>query len=233
MVDRQREERKAELRQSRLREEAAARASERRQRMLKLGAAAVFGAIVIVAAFILISESGSDSGGGNASDIRDAGLVSGLLKGIPQNGLELGDPKAKAVVVEFGDLQCPICKEYSETVIPKLISGPVRQGKARIEFRNYLVIGPQSADAGAAAIAAGRAGSRLELHRALLSQPGCRGLRLRRRRLPGVDRPGRRGARHCRVEQRPAQILAAQAGDDEDQQAGGLASASTARPRSW
>ncbi len=158
MVDRQREERKAKLRQSRLREEAAAQASERRQRMLKLGAAAAFGAIVIVAAFILISESGSDSGGGNASDIHDAGLVSGLLKGIPQEGLELGDPKAKAVVVEFGDLQCPICKEYSETAIPKLISGPVSQGKARIEFRNYLVIGPQSADAGAAAIAAGRQG---------------------------------------------------------------------------
>ena len=59
MADRQREERKAELRESRLREEAAARASERRQRMLKLGAAAVFGAIVIVAAFILISQSGS------------------------------------------------------------------------------------------------------------------------------------------------------------------------------
>ena len=61
-------------------------------------------------------------------------------------------------MIEFGDLQCPVCKEYSETVIPKLISGPVRQGKARLEFRNYLIIGPQSVDAGAAAIAAGEQG---------------------------------------------------------------------------
>ncbi len=158
MAEGQREERKAKLRESRQREEAAARASERRQRMLKLGAAAVFGAIVVVAAFILISQSGSDSGGGNASDIRDAGLVNGQLNGISQDGLTLGDPEAKTTVIEFGDLQCPICKEYSEAVIPKLISGPVRQGKARLEFRNYLIIGPQSVDAGAAAIAAGEQG---------------------------------------------------------------------------
>jgi protein-disulfide isomerase len=158
MADRQREERKAKLREERLREEAAAQAGERRQRMLKLGAAAVLAAILVVAAFILISQSGSDSGGGNAEDIQDAGLVNGQLKGIPQDGLTLGEPGAKAKVIEFGDLQCPICKEYSETVIPKLISGPVRQGKARLDFRNYLIIGPQSLDAGAAAIAAGQQG---------------------------------------------------------------------------
>ena len=157
MANRERDERKAKLREARLREEAAAQASERRQRMFKLGAAAAFAAIVIVAAAILISQSGSDSGG-DSSNIQDAGLVNGQLKGIPQSGLTLGDPAAKAKLIEFGDLQCPICKEYAETVIPKLISGPVQQGKARIEFRNYLIIGPQSADAGAAAIAAGQQG---------------------------------------------------------------------------
>jgi protein-disulfide isomerase len=158
MANRERDERKTKLREERLREEAAAQASERRQRLLKLGAAAVFGAILIVAAAILVSQSGSDSGGGNAGDIRDAGLVNGQLEGIPQDGLVLGEPGVRTRVIEFGDLQCPVCKEYSETVIPKLIAGPVRQGKAKLEFRNYLIIGPQSVAAGAAAIAAGRQG---------------------------------------------------------------------------
>ncbi len=158
MANRQRDERKAKLREERLREEAAEQASERRQRMLKLGAAAVFGAIIVIVAFIVISQSGSDSGGGNASDIRDAGLVNGQFNGIPQSGLTVGEPGAKVTVIEFGDLQCPICKEYSETVIPKLLAGPVRQGKAKLEYRNYIVIGPQSIDAGAAALAAGQQG---------------------------------------------------------------------------
>ncbi len=156
MADRQREERKAKLRESRLREEAAAQASERRQRMLKLGAAAAFGAIVIVAVFILINQSGSSSSGGNASNVSSKALVANLLKGIPQSDLTIGAPTAKAKLIEFGDLQCPICKEYSETVIQQLINGPVRQGKLRIEFRNYLIISAQSKDAGAAALAAGQ-----------------------------------------------------------------------------
>ena len=62
MAERQRDERKAKLRETRLREDEAALASERRRRMVKLGSASVFGAIVIVAAFVLISQSGSDSG---------------------------------------------------------------------------------------------------------------------------------------------------------------------------
>lgn len=155
MANRDRDERKAELREARLQQEAEAGAAERRQRMVKLGAGAVFGAIVIVAAAILISQSGSKGGD---SSIEGAGLVNGQLGGIPQNGLTLGDPGAGAKLIEFGDLQCPVCKEYSEALIPQLISGPVREGGLRIEFRNYLIIGPQSADAGAAALAAGQQG---------------------------------------------------------------------------
>ena len=32
-------------------------------------------------------------------------------------------------MIEFGDLQCPVCKEYAEKVIPKLIEGPVASGR--------------------------------------------------------------------------------------------------------
>ena len=61
-------------------------------------------------------------------------------------------------LVEWGDLQCPVCKSYAEDVLPPLIEGQVAQGQAKITFRNLAFIGEQSPIAGAAAIAAGEQG---------------------------------------------------------------------------
>ena len=35
-----------------------------------------------------------------------------MLKGIPQHGTTLGNPKAPVTFTEYGDLQCPICKDF-------------------------------------------------------------------------------------------------------------------------
>ncbi|HEX7058966.1 MAG TPA: thioredoxin domain-containing protein [Solirubrobacterales bacterium] len=129
---------------------------ERRQRLIKLVSAATFLAVVGVAVAVVISLN--QSSGGDASNISDAGLVNDQLRGIPQKGMVLGDSSAKQALVEFGDLQCPVCKQYAEQVIPEIISGPVRRGEAKLDFRNYVIIGPESTDAGAAALAAGRQG---------------------------------------------------------------------------
>ncbi len=142
-------------REQRLREETAAQVGDRRKRLMQLGSGAAFLAIVAVAVLIVISQS--QSGGGDTS-LESVGLVKSQLAGIPQKGAVLGDPKAKVTLIEFGDLQCPVCKDYSEQILPQVIAGPVRQGKAKIEFRNYTIIGPQSKPAGAAALAAGEQG---------------------------------------------------------------------------
>jgi protein-disulfide isomerase len=70
----------------------------------------------------------------------------------------LGEPSAKVTLLEFGDLQCPVCKGYSEEILPQVIENQVRNGEAKLDFRNYTIIGPQSTPAGAAAIAAGEQG---------------------------------------------------------------------------
>ncbi len=70
----------------------------------------------------------------------------------------LGDPSAKVKIVEFGDLQCPACKAFSDTSIPKLLAGPVAGGDAQIEFKNYVIIGPESTDAAKASLAASEQG---------------------------------------------------------------------------
>lgn len=143
-------------REERLQEEQRAGAAERRQRMVKLASAGAFLALVVVAVLIVISSG--NSSGGDSSNIVEAKEVDQLLAGIPQKGMTLGDPSAKVTVLEFGDLQCPFCKGYSEEVIPQVIENRVRSGEAKLEFRNFTIIGPQSKPAGAAAIAAGEQG---------------------------------------------------------------------------
>lgn len=143
-------------RDERLREERRMGSDERRQRMVKLASAGAFLAVVVVAVLIVIS--GGNSGGGDSSNIVEAKEVDQLLAGIPQKGMVLGSPAAKVKVLEFGDLQCPFCKAYSEEVLPQVIENRVRSGEATLDFRNFTIIGPQSKPAGAAAIAAGEQG---------------------------------------------------------------------------
>jgi protein-disulfide isomerase len=145
-----------ERREQRLQQESEGERQERRKRLLQIGSAAVFVAVVAVAVVIVIASSGG--GGGGEVDLEDTNLVENQLNGIPQQGLVLGRPQAKVTLYEYGDLQCPVCKAYSEEIIPNLIDSEVRGGAAKIEFRNFTIIGPESVPAGAAAIAAGMQG---------------------------------------------------------------------------
>jgi protein-disulfide isomerase len=144
-------------REERLREEEqTGTAAERRQRLIKVGSATAFLALAVVAVLIVISQSQTSGGDGN--NIQRASEVNRELQGIPQNGMVLGNPNAKTIVLEFADLQCPVCKGYSEEVLPQVIESRVRSDEARLKFRNYTIIGSESKPAGAAAIAAGEQG---------------------------------------------------------------------------
>ena len=144
-------------REERLAEETKVDAGDRRTRLLQVGAGAMFLVIVAVVVLIVVNSSSSDSGG-DATNLKDVSTVDSLVAGVPQQELVLGDPKAKVELIEFGDLQCPVCKSYSEEVLPQVIDNMVKSGKAKVDFRNFLIIGPQSLPAGAAAIAAGQQG---------------------------------------------------------------------------
>ena len=147
-----RKEQKEQLRAERLAREASEQAKQRRQRLVQYGSAAAFLAICVVAVLIIVSQSGGGNSAGSGS--KDAALVEQQLKGIPQHGTVLGDPKAKVTVVEFGDLQCPVCQAFSVETAPGLISDVVRKGTAKYEFRQYTIIGPDSTVAAKAALAA-------------------------------------------------------------------------------
>lgn len=129
---------------------------ERRERLIKLGSATAFLAIVAIAVLVVVGQGGSD--GGDAANVEGAAEVRAELEGIPQSDLVLGDPDAEVTLIEFGDLQCPVCKSYAEGIVPQVIDSMVRSGETKLAFRNFAFIGEESVDAAAAAIAAGEQG---------------------------------------------------------------------------
>lgn len=127
----------------------------RRARLIRLGSAAAFLAIAAVAVLVVVSESQTEGGDANLEGIA---AVKRDLAGIPQRGLVLGRESAGVRLVEYGDLQCPACKSFAEEIVPAVIESKVRGGAARLEFRNYTILGEESIPAAAAAIAAGEQG---------------------------------------------------------------------------
>jgi len=131
-------------------------AAERRSRLLRLAAGAAFLALAAVLVLIVVSATGNGDGG----DTKLEGVpeVKELLTGIPQHGMLLGDPQAPVELIEFGDLQCPICAGYSKEILPPIMETRVRDGEVKLAFRNLTILGAESVVAGAAALAAGAQG---------------------------------------------------------------------------
>ncbi len=65
-----------------------------------------------------------------------AGVVRGLLAGIPESGNVLGSANAPVTLQVFDDLECPICKQAALGAIDRLIPREVRSGRLRIEYHS-------------------------------------------------------------------------------------------------
>lgn len=142
------QKKRKELKEKRLAAEKQAKGGDQRQNVIKAIAAVAFLAIVGVIVVVVVAGSGGGDSAKSDSEIDK------LLNGIPQQGLVLGEPDAKATLVEFGDLQCPACRDFAENALPELIEDEVRPGRAKIEFLNWPILGPDSTTAGKAALAA-------------------------------------------------------------------------------
>ncbi len=143
-----RSESKKAAREARLAAEQEEAAKVRRQRIWTLAGGSVLLAAIVVVALIVISSGGSDDSG-------DSGDVA-VFDGIPQKGIELGDPKAPVTMVEYADLQCPFCRQYTQDVLPDLVDKYVKSGDLRMELNLLTFIGPDSQTLASAAYAAGQ-----------------------------------------------------------------------------
>jgi protein-disulfide isomerase len=64
--------------------------------------------------------------------------------GIPITERVKGVATAPVTIVEYADLQCPVCARFSQTVEPQIEAAFIGPGVARLEFRHFAFLGPES-----------------------------------------------------------------------------------------
>lgn len=111
-------------------------------------ALAVGGAIV---AAIVVGVLALGGGGGGGVDAAPAAY----LDGIPQSRATLGDEAAKVTLIQFEDLQCPVCERYTKQAQQDVVTEYVRTGKVKLRFVGLAFIGGDSQKALRYALAAG------------------------------------------------------------------------------
>jgi protein-disulfide isomerase len=117
-------------------EEAEAAGAERRKRLTQLGI--VVAVVVVAIVVVLIATGGSGKSKPVTAAVKNETTtsVNQLLANIPQSGKTLGNPNAPVTLQYFGDLECPICKEFTLGALPTIIQKWVRSGKVKIEYHS-------------------------------------------------------------------------------------------------
>jgi protein-disulfide isomerase len=119
-------------------EQAEVASAVRRTRMTQLGIVAAIVVIAIVA--ILIASGGGSSpkkiNVGSSQANKTVATVTALVGGIPQAGNVLGKSTAPVTLQYFGDLECPICKDFTLGALPSIMQKWAGTGKLRIEYRS-------------------------------------------------------------------------------------------------
>jgi protein-disulfide isomerase len=138
-----RKDQKEQARAARVAKEQATAAKAQRTRRLQILGGVIAIAVIVIVVAIVVSSGGSSSPKGASTGLqtgkKQTQLVSSvntLLKGIPQSGNQLGNPNAKVTMQYFGDLQCPICQEFTLTVFPQFIAAQVRTGHVKVQYRS-------------------------------------------------------------------------------------------------
>jgi len=133
-----RKQRREQARAQRRELEAAQAASAaRRTRLIQLGVvAAVVVAVIVV--IVIATSGGKKSHVATTPQAKSQVFtdVNKVIGGVSQSGSALGSAKAPVTLVFFGDLQCPVCRDFSLGVLPGLVERFVRPGKLRIEYRS-------------------------------------------------------------------------------------------------
>ena len=118
-------------------EEAQASGAARLRRLQLLGGTVAVAAIAIV--LVLALTGGGGKGGIPSSrTVKNevTAAVASLIGGIPQSANALGKPQAPVTLEYFGDLECSVCKAFTEGTLPTIVRRWVRAGDLRIEYHS-------------------------------------------------------------------------------------------------
>src|SRR5712671_3088910 len=134
----------------------ALREQERRRARLKRMLITGGTALVLVIVLVVVQQvtSGASGGRPDLSNLRGVAEVKAEFAGLTERTGTIGNPNAKVTITEYGDLRCPLCKSFDDSVVPQVISDIVRPGTAKLQYKTWPILGPNSVEAAKAAYAA-------------------------------------------------------------------------------
>ena len=113
-------------------------------KVLGIALAVVVAIVIAVVLAVVFAGGGSGSSSVEGTALPDSDAIARQLDGIPQQGNVLGKASAPVTMVEYIDLQCPVCRQFETTVMPTIFQRYVRPGKVKVEVRPIAFIGPDS-----------------------------------------------------------------------------------------
>ena len=138
-----------------------------------LGIGAGIAAAVIIGALFVINGQMPETGF-KTEDIKDVERDQILQEQPPQQvqmsvfssnaSPILGDPNAPITIVEFGDYQCFYCNKFFHDTEHQIHDNYIKTGKAKLVFKDFTIIGPDSVVAAHAAHCADEQGKFWEYH---------------------------------------------------------------------
>ena len=141
-------------------------------KVLGIGLAIVVAIALAVVLAVVLTNGSSGNSSATGSTLPDSDVIAQQLGGIPQQGNALGKASAPVTMVEYIDLQCPICREFETSVMPDVISKYVRLGKLKVEARVLQFIGPDSLKARNAMLAAAEQNKAYDFSQVLYANQG-------------------------------------------------------------
>ena len=125
-------------------------------KVLLIAAAVILVVGAAAAAGIALTRGSASSSPSSTTTLPDSAAVLADFRGIPQQGTRLGSSKAPVELIEYIDLQCPICRDFETNVMPTIVRKYVRNGKVQVVARPIAFIGPESVSGRLAALAAAK-----------------------------------------------------------------------------
>lgn len=128
--------------------------------------------IIGIIAVLAIVGIGVISLGNNKKPLKDSPTAASTKSSQPSAPnaaatLIIGDPNAKTTIVEYADFQCPKCNKFFKGAEQNIRKDFVETGKAKIEYRTLVTIGPESKNPAAGAYCANDQGKFTAFHDAV------------------------------------------------------------------
>ena len=119
---------------------------------------AVVAAVVIISGLLIVPQIIA-----NSAPITPITVITPITRP-DANGLSYGSATAPIKVVEYGDFQCPACKQYEDTLSSTMVNNYAATGKVYFTFVPFSFIGADSVSAAEAALCANDQGKFWAFH---------------------------------------------------------------------